>query len=315
MVLGFSFACVFFFLGSILWYQRWEMFLGSVLMFLPSLIFAPNAVMGSMVIISSLLAFIAILVIHAEKRQRIRFQYFRINQAGQLYFILGLSLAIATAYFVIIRGSSWEELVPRLRLGEGSATFILKAASYWQPELKNLNRNQVSVDSYLLRLAADKNRPADLQKAAGSSQSFELELSLVPGMEGRLKEAGLSFADVDASPAAREYYLEMGREQLSLLAGREVSGSEPIGLVFSQVIQQRLIDTLEGQDNVSSLPVEAIPTALAVLLFLTLVPVGTLLAYVWLFIGYLVFLFLIRIKQMEIREHLDEVEELDVTDA
>ena len=82
--------------------------------------------------------------------------------------------------------------------------------------------------------------------------------------------------------------------------------------VISQILQRKIITTLDGTDQVKRVSPDVIPTAIAVVLFLALIPLGTLLAYVWLLFGYGVFLYLLKTKQIEIREHLDEVEELRV---
>ncbi|OGI22313.1 MAG: hypothetical protein A2808_00940 [Candidatus Moranbacteria bacterium RIFCSPHIGHO2_01_FULL_55_24] len=317
MLLGFSFAGIFFFIGAILWQNRLEMLLGGLLPFVPLLLFTQVWYVALAVCIAFLVTLVSIHFIHAEKHERIRFQFFKVTEAGQFFFIMSLSLVIATAYFSRIEHASWEELVPRFRLGESTANIILKTASYWQPELGQLQTSQTSVDEYLIRLSEEKTLPAEPlpgEQPGGASETFGVEFSLVPGIEERLRQAGISFEDIAASPAIRDYYLQAGRLQLSELAGREVRGSDPITLVFSEVIQSRLIETFNGTDRINRLPVRAIPFALAVILFLTLLPLGSFLGYFWRAFGYIVFLFLLKTEQLEIVEHLDEVEELEVTD-
>jgi hypothetical protein len=307
-LLGFSFACISFFLGVLLWHERYERILGATVPFLPALIFAQEVSLVLAIAGSILLTLLAIYAIRKEEKERIHFQYFRINQAGQFYFILALALSISVAYFGLIREASWEELVPKLRLGEGSAVVLLKAVSMKQPILSAVKTDEVTVDEYLLSLTEEKKA-----ETVNTEESlFSLEVTLAPGIEESLKKSGLTFTDVRNSETAKAYYLNNGHAHFARLVDGEIRGDEPMNAVISQILQRKIITTLDGTDQVKRVSPDVIPTAIAVVLFLALIPLGTLLAYVWLLFGYGVFLYLLKTKQIEIREHLDEVEELRV---
>jgi hypothetical protein len=310
LLLGFSFACIFFFLGAILWHERYERILGATLPFLPIIFFAQELVIVISVVGAILLTYLAIHFIQKEKRERIRFQYFRVNQAGQLYFVMALALTISVAYFTLIRQASWEELVPKLRLGESSTTLLLRVIATWQPELANVKSEELTVDEYLLSLAVEPDETKE--KKLDDDQLLSFEVSLIPGIEENLRVAGLTMEDVRNSPQARNFYLESGHRHFTWLVGGEVRGDEPINAVVSQVIQRKIIRTLDGSNQASQLSADTVPIAIAVVLFLALIPLGTLLGYIWLLLGYLIFIFLLRTGQLEIREHLDEIEELQV---
>lgn len=318
ILLGFSFASIFFFLGSLIWEDPRERVFGALLPFAPLLIFQHTPGVIVAVLIASASAYFAIRLIQTEKEERIRFQYFKTVQAGQFFFILGLSLAIATSQYVTLSKASWEEIVPRFRLGEGSASLILKAASYWQPELQTLQADRTTVDEYLLGLAearaADETDAPPLPPDQDRRRSFSVELNLVPGVERELAEEGSSFSDVLASPEVRERYLAAGRSTLAELSRQPVSGDDPIVLVFSAVLQRQIINAASGTGNVNELSGSALPLALSVLLFLALLPLGALLSYVWHFFGYAALVYLLRTRQVEIVTHTERVEELEVAD-
>ena len=311
LLLGFSFACIFFFLGAILWHERYERILGATLPFLPVIFFAQELVIVLAILGAILLTYLSIHLIRKEKSERIHFQYFRVSQAGQVYFVTALALTISVAYFTLIRQASWEELVPKLRLGESTTTVLLRTLATWQPELSTVKSEALTVDEYLMSLTEEPTSPSVDTK--NDDQLFSLEVSLIPGIEESLREAGLTMADVRNSPQARMFYLESGHRHFTWLVGGEVKGNEPINAVMSQVIQRKIIRALDGTGQASKLSPDTVPTAIAVVLFLALIPLGTVLGYVWLLLGYLFFLLLLRTNQLEIREHLDEVEELEVT--
>lgn len=308
LLLGFSFACVSFFLGVLLWHKRYEQWLGATVPFLPVLIFVQSVSLVGAVVGSSLLTLLAIYAIRKEEKERIHFQFFRINQAGKFYFVVALSLSISVAYYGLIRNASWEELVPKLRLGEGSATVLLKLVSMKQPVLSAVKPNELTVDGYLMGLVEEKKtEPANTEESL-----FSLEVTLAPGIEQGLKNAGLTFADVRNSEAARTYYLENGHKHFAYLVGGEIKGDEPMNAVVAQILQRRIINTLDGTDQVSKVSPDVVPTAITVVLFLALVSLGSVLSYIWLLVGYVVFLYLLKTRQIVIKEHLDEVEELQV---
>ena len=220
-------------------------------------------------------------------------------------------MTISIAYFTLIRQASWEELVPKLRLGESTTTVLLRTLATWQPELATVKSEGLTVDEYLMSLTEEQaSLPGDQQS---EDQLLSFEVSLIPGIEESLRDAGLTMEDVRNSPQARTFYLESGHRHFTWLVGGEVRGNEPINAVMSQVIQRKIIRTLDGTGQASTLSPDTVPTAIAVVLFLALIPLGTLLGYVWLSLGYLFFLLLLRTNQLEIREHLDEVEELEIT--
>ncbi|MEI9966830.1 MAG: hypothetical protein WDN67_04325 [Candidatus Moraniibacteriota bacterium] len=137
---------------------------------------------------------------------------------------MALALVVATASFFIVSRASWEELVSRFRLGEGAATVLLKGASYWQPELGQVQNNQVSVKTYLLDLAREKvvsrTLPTDSSEPASESvRPFAFDLDLVPGLERELSDNGITLEQVLGGGEAERRYLDLGEERLGMLSG------------------------------------------------------------------------------------------------
>lgn len=310
LLLGFSFACIFFFLGAILWHERYERILGATLPFLPVVFFSRELVIVGALVVAILLTYLAIHLIRKEKSERIRFQYFRVNQAGQLYFVTALALTISTAYFTMIRHASWEELVPKLRIGENTSIFLLHTIARFDASLVQVSDESMTVDEYLLALLEEPQ--VETPQATSQDQLFAVEVTLVPGIEENLRQAGLTKNDVKNSLQAKNFYLESGHRHFTWLVGGEVKGEEPMNVVMSQIIQRKIIRTLDGSEETSKLSGDTVPIAIAIVVFLALVPLGSILGYVWLSCGYILFLFLLWTRQVEIHEHLDEIEELEV---
>jgi hypothetical protein len=66
-------------------------------------------------------------------------------------FVLGLALVLSSAYFSSIRTESWEQLVPRFSIGQGTATALIKTVAICTLIGKTFDEG-MTVDGFLLSL-------------------------------------------------------------------------------------------------------------------------------------------------------------------
>jgi hypothetical protein len=313
LLLGFSLAATFYFLGAVLWREQYEFILGAIIPFLPALFFMPAWIMFFAVLIGSALTYLSLILIHKEKKERVRFQYFLVCNRGASQFIVALALVISAAYFLQARGASWEDLVPRLQIDQGTTTILMRVVAWWHPELLETNTNKLTVDQYLLNLAKeDENLATD--NVIKNNELFTIQLTFAPDIERLMEKEGITFEEVRTNPYVQEQYLKMGHKYFSTLVGGTVTGNEPLDTIVLQVMQDQISLLLEGTDNITLLLRSGIPIALGLALFLALWPVGALLSYGWLFVGYLLYRTLLRYGHITLTEHLEEVEVLEVVE-
>lgn len=277
-LIWFSFLGAGFLLGAVVWQAFWFQLLGALALFLPSFLFVHSWYYFGLVVFSGFLAFLSTRFTQQEIADRVRFHFFRSVRAGSLTFVLALSLALSGAYFVSIQKESWEELVKRFSIGEGTATAVFKTSSYLYPEWKSLATEGTTVDEFLLSLKKDETLPPDILSQAAAS----------PTLADYLKQGVLGQV-LDEKAVSQELYLRAGRDQIASLVGRVVSGDEKISDVFSLAIQHKIITALSGEQASEHFSPTIIPFVLSLLLFLTLLPLGSVVSFLWIIFSFLLF--------------------------
>lgn len=305
-ILWFSAVSAFFFAGAVAWERKSFRFLGPMAVFLPSLIFIPSwqhAVFEGLAILSAVWSIAAI---RSETHERLRFHFFKSSSAGKFALVLALSLSISSGYFALVKDASWQELVPRFRLGEGMSTLLLQTVAAVRPDLRELSDENMTVDGFLAGLKRDQ------EDAAGEeSGNMDELLSAIPGASEYVAKNGLKKPGMTGAELAGEVYLRSGREQLSALAGRPVMGDEKISAVFSSAIEQKITGLFGGGEAARRVPSQAIPFFLALLLFLTLLPLGSILGPVWILLSLFIFSLSLRFRWLKIARVEKEQEILE----
>jgi len=284
-LLWFSVMGSVFLLGAVVWQEKWLELAGACVVFLPSFFYIRSFIHSALVICSILLLFLSTRLIQAEIENRIRFHFFRNVRSGSFLFMLGLSLALSSFYFASIEKESWEELVPRFSVGEGAATVVFKTVAYLYPAWKNLADEGMTVDGFLLSLEKDGSMSSSISPQYQNIQRSNGEIPTL--LSEYIKRGALQSGD--GRVLSQELALQAGREQIALLIGRPVVGDEKIADVFSLAIQYKIITALSGEQATRHFSPIIVPVLLAVLLFLTLIPLGSGISLVWIFLGYLIF--------------------------
>jgi hypothetical protein len=275
----FSFLGASFLLGAVVWQGFRFQVSGVLALLLPSLLFVHEWYYFVIIFFSGALAFLSIRFTQQEIADRIRFHFFRSVRAGSFMFILALSLVLSGTYFASIQQESWEELVKRFSVGEGTATAVFKTSAYFYPEWKTLATEGTTVDEFLLSLKEeDEALPPEVFSEALTSPT--LSEYLKRGMLGQV---------LDEKAVSQELYLRAGRDQIASLLGRSVSGDEKIADVFSLAVQRKIITALSGEQVSEHFSPTIIPFVLTLLLFFTLLPFGSVTSLLWISSSFLVF--------------------------
>ncbi|HLC94981.1 MAG TPA: hypothetical protein VJH89_00700, partial [Patescibacteria group bacterium] len=164
--------------------------------------------------------------------------------------------------YVFLKNASWEELVPRFRIGEEITHIIFKVAGVVNPSFATLMEGDVTVDEFLMNL---------------ETQQRGTSLGVAPEQE------------------TLDVFLQSGREQIAELVGRSVEGNEKVSTVLSLALQQRLVMLLNGEKALVHMPSQAIPFFLSLLLFFTLLPILSILGIVWVLVAQLIFFCFLRL--------------------
>lgn len=306
-LLWFSLLGTIFFLGMIVWGVKIIQILGAVLLFVPSFLFVRTWYHGVFVFFSCLLAWMSVLLVQKEMDERIHFRFFRTAEVGSFICILALSLSLSSVYFSSIQTNSWEELVPRFSIGQGTAITAFKTVAYFNPEWKQLTDQEITVDGFLRSLPQEK---VSSGQVSGDAPSFTLTDAFVtPALEEYMKKNGIESGSAGREELFQELTLQARRNQISLLVGKPLKGDEKIVDVFSLAIQHKILTALSGPEAAHQFSPNVIPLVLAVLLFLTLLPIGSVLALLWMALSTMLFS-LARLFHWVILERLDREQEV-----
>lgn len=311
-VLWFSALAVFFFLGTILWTSLPFRIAGAVSTFLPGLFFMRSWEYIVAGIVSIIFIFWSSMSIAREARERIYFRFFKSAHVGQFLFVVGLSLSISGGYYVFLKDVSWEELVPRFRIGQEVAGIVFKVAGAVNPSFAKLSEGDTTVDEFLLSLEESSSKEdSSFQDSSEKKMSvpdiasafFQMD-RLPKGMSGAL------FSDVDRAKIAEQLFLESGREQIATLVGRKVLGSEKISDVLSLTLQNKLITFLSEGKETQHIPSQAVPFFLSLLLFLTLLSFTSIFIPLCILGAELIFMLLLRVGWLKIGTFVVEQKKL-----
>jgi hypothetical protein len=245
----FFIAITLFSVGAVIWRERPYQAVGSIVLVFPSFFFAPTLAHSAVLVAASLLIFSGLIRIGHELASRLRLSLYRTVFVGMSQIILALSLVISSQYYAHIEPLPWNRLVPSFDLAEGTGAWILRIAGTFSPALGSLQNRELSVDQFLTEL-----RP--VVEVGGSTETVSNGIS----------------------EAVRQAEILRSKIELSRLLGREVGGAESMNEILSEVLRKKIVAFVSGNTTEATGAVPFLPFFLAILLFFTIYPVGSLLA-------------------------------------
>lgn len=235
-----------------------------------SLLFVPEIVQGALVVLAILFLWSSYFRVRSDLKENIRINLVKSLRLGRLLFILALSLVISGQYFFESQRVGKAEEVPEVDfsgfLSSSWTDVILQKVS---PSFSGVSQEGFTVDEFL-----EKNYQSSYPSGTG----------------GPLSGSGA----LEKSEA-----LEAGREQLSELVGRQVSGQETIAEVFSEMVNRRIAETFSPQ-NPSGEGDSLFSGILSLVLFLTVFSLGLFLAEILAYLIQLIFWTLKKLRLVEI---------------
>lgn len=257
---AFSALAMVFLCASLIFRERKSRMIFVSAVFLPSLFFSPSISHLAFALFSGFMLFRGMGKVEEDMSFRLKLSLQKSMGAGVFSFSFAVALLIASAYYTHIRFSSWEDLVPRFTLAQGSGDVLLWVMGTVYPELGKVRKDGMTVDSFLQGVNASK-------KAAGEEPVF------------------VSSAPEEMTPEERtlseEMELSLGRLQMSKLAGRAISGDERVVDVLGEAFRHKIVALVSGDKAKKDLPAGVFPFFLSILLFVTVLSLSSLLRWVW----------------------------------
>lgn len=236
---------VFFFMCAVL--VRRAAYLVTVLAasLLLSLVFAATPLHFAFLTLSAVIGYYAMRNIRESLEFSIRLRFFDSLMSGRSYLVFALIVAITSQYYALVSRAGGEVNLPAFEVSRDVALSLGKLYGHINPKYSFFSSaREMTVDKFILQ-----NQNA-----------------VPPGQDPGRPAAAISAV------------LEQGRKQLSELSGRQLSGSEQVADVFVDLLTRKINDYFAiglAQSSKSS----PIPLFLTCVLFLTLLPIATIVGY------------------------------------
>lgn len=223
---------------------------------------------------------------------------------GKFKIVLALAILISSQYFFMTNSLEKQKPVPKLDFSSITSKMIEPILSVINPNFKPKQNEDLTVDQFIIQSQQD-NEGNDLLNQIVPDEIIEQQMpkNLPPEKREELKnETRKQLADSGAQIMQKnnELILQQGRQQLSQMTGREVTGNEKIADVFARLIDTKINDFFQpkikgdSQSSFYSYVVSAV-------LFLTIWPLGSVMAVLWFIIVMLIFKILVYFKWVEIK--------------
>ena len=270
-------------LGSFIIKKKIISYFALVISFLFSLIFTFSLWHLGILIFSSLLAYVAMEKIAKEIRNGIILDVFKSIRLGRTILILAIALSVSSQYYFEIKNTNQASAIPEFKIDKMSSKII--PAIY--PDLENMEKENLTVDEFILKTSTEKSG------------------NLITEMLGASKLDG-EITNSKFTPEDQAQLLKEGRLKISELTGREVFGSERISDIFSEIISSKINTYFSPKlvEENSSI----ISWIAALVLFLTIISLGSFLSFVVIYLAVFIFWILRKTELVRVSKVMMEVE-------
>lgn len=321
-ILNFSLLFIAFSLAVVLVRERYVVEIVSLLIFLTSLVFVSGA--GNefwhliAIVLGWLLISLAIGRIRRDLRLNIKIDLMKTLRTGSSFLVLSFGIVITSQYYHGIKDMSASRLIPKFELG-GAATnnLVSQILPAINPDFKNLSNQNLTVDQLIL-----ETQKSQLNMDGGSSE-VETQIdrmidkqygrSIAPAQRAAIREEALKKikdADSEMNQDGEAIILGEGRKKLSEMVGFELKGDEKVGSVMTELINNKINSYFNpGAGNQGGSTV--LPFVLAVLMFFTVVPIGSFFSAFWILLARFIFFLLVKFGLVGVAKIQKEVEVIE----
>ncbi len=259
-------------------------------------------------------------VIDRELSEHVTVRFFSSVRMGVFLLTLGFSVMIASGYAALISSIPLERLFPRFTLADGTGRIVLQIASKANPAFSRLVREDLSVDDFILEMMPREmmnGSSADILPRStnrdGTPVGMQDIISTFAESRGLNAEDLMKEQKIAAMDLQKELFLKETKRRLSDILSREIAGDERAKDVLSEMINAKIFGTVTAVQAEGS-SVDTLRAILSLLLFLSLLSLGSLLGFVWAFCAWVFFWILQGASIVAIRRIPIEAEQIVLVD-
>lgn len=281
-----------------------------------SFVFIPNLWHTIGVLFGFLLVSIGIFHIRRDLQLNIKVNLGKTLTTGKQFLILGFAIVLSSQYFLTVNKKDFEEIIPRFSENRYSNLLTSKILSTINPEFEKISTSEITLDEFIIE--SQKSQFGSDNISMLSDQEIENSLSgigdrMPPGQKEELRKEvkdNLSEVNTQLLEGSGKRIIEEVRKKFSALVGSELTGQEKFSEVLNNIINRKVTDYLKPEIRDKN-SISLLPPILTIILFLTIVPLGSLLNIFWMPICRLIFWILIKSKIITINKVSAMVEILE----
>lgn len=254
--------------------------------FLASFIFAFSFVHIVAIVLAYLLALWSMTRIKTDLHLNVKVNLWKSIRVGSSLMLFAFAVAITSQYYCEIKNMNSENLMPHFSVGEETGGLTSKLLSMINPDFKNLDQEGLTIDQFILQTQKEQLEDASASGEIGIKIDQQIEknaATLSPEQKQILREDALkkiNDSSENLSIEQEQLILLEGRKKFSEIAGVTLTGDEKVSEVLSEFINQK-IDQYLGSGIADSQESSPLPLIMAIGLFLTILPIGSLLSTLW----------------------------------
>lgn len=260
---------------------------------LPGLIFVPSIWHFLVLILGFLLFLAASSRIRGDINYGKKIKLSRSLRSGKSYIFIALALIITSQYYLTVKDYPIQKVIPDFNINGLTNILTPKIISAISPNFSAGVSDDMTVDQFIVQMQNDQLDKMGLGRE---------DLAKLPSDQRAVAEKQIN----EQIESNQNMLFEEGRKKFSDLAGREVSGSEKVSAIISEAINKKINNYFKPSgSNFDSLPV--IPV-IALVLFLTVVSLGSFLAIILIPTAAGIFRILVKLNLIKIVKIPAEVE-------
>lgn len=266
------------------------------------------------VALGSLILSLAISKIRKDLKLNIKVDLYKTLRTGSTQIVLALAIVLTSQYYFTIRDYKTERIIPKFKMEGAVNVLTSKMLSSVNPNFKDLSNEETTVDEFILKTQSDQVEKSGLNN-----------LNLLPIEQIIDSQVGKKISNLQREALKQEYLkkiteeqsnireqsqkliLDESRKKISEIVGVNLTGNEKMSDVFSQMINSKIASYVSPSINQKD-DIPVLPMILAIIIFLTVLPIGSFLSPAWLLVSKLLFLVLVKVEIVRINKVPSEVE-------
>ncbi|MFC1756318.1 hypothetical protein ACFLY1_00010 [Patescibacteria group bacterium] len=256
------------------------------------------------IIFGLLFIFLSFKKINKDLELNIKIDLWKTLRTGRALIILSLALMITSQYYLEVKSSNATRPAPQFEIGKYSGALTSKMLARVNPQFKSLEKEDLTIDEFILQLQENqvKNNASsmsddDLNVMIRDQFGEDVPPEIVNKMKddfGKQTGQGSEFEELN-----KKVILEQSRKQFSEFAGFEIQGNERVSDIFARAIDEKINsyfrpDTGEGKYS------SVVPMIFAIILFLTIVPLGNIVSLFGVMLTMVIFWIFMKTKLVSI---------------